>query len=279
MTERVGLIGWPVEHSVSPAMHNATFEALGLDWRYDLLPVRPGELGRDLRAFVEQGYRGFNVTVPHKVEALALAQNVDAAAEAIGAANTFVVREGGGLWAVNTDAPGLWRDLNERAVAQPPAEALILGTGGSARAVAYALLTGGWRVRVLSRELERAGAFAREFAAVGTIAPLQRGNLRSHVAESALIVNCTPVGMWPHAAASPWPDDVSIPSGTTVYDLVYNPPRTVLMAQAEAAGARAIGGLGMLVWQGALAFELWTGQEPPLDVMRAAAERALAGVR
>jgi shikimate dehydrogenase len=279
VTERVGLIGWPVEHSVSPAMHNAAFEALGLDWRYDLLPVRPGELGRDLRELVEQGYRGFNVTVPHKVEALGLAQNVDAAAKVIGAANTLTVREGGDLWAVNTDAPGLWRDLNERAVAQPPADALILGTGGSARAVAYALLTGGWRVHVLSRELERAEAFAREFEPVGTIAPLQRRNLPSLVAESALIVNCTPVGMWPHADASPWPDEAPIPSASTVYDLVYNPPRTVLMAQAEVAGARAIGGLGTLVWQGALAFELWTGQEPPLDVMRAAAERALAGVR
>ena len=290
MTERVGLIGWPVEHSVSPAMHNAAFEALGLDWRYDLLPVKPGELASELPLLIEQGYRGFNVTVPHKMEALALTQSKDSAAQAVGAANTLVKLEAGSLWAVNTDMSGFWRDLVEHEVARPPADALILGTGGSARAVAFALLIWGWRVHVLSRDDARARSFAgslrdsqteslQKVAGDFRVDVLPRTELGARAGQVKLVVNCTPVGMWPQSDASPWPDDVPIPTDSTVYDLVYNPPRTALMAQAEAAGARAIGGLGMLVQQGGLAFELWTQREPPLGVMRAAAKRAVSEVR
>jgi shikimate dehydrogenase len=277
MAERVGLIGWPVEHSVSPAMQNAAFAALGLDWRYDLLPIRPGELERELPKLIEAGYRGFNVTVPHKLAALSLAQVRSEAVQAIGAANTLIVESGGNLQAHNTDAPGFWGDLSEHGAAQPPADALILGTGGAARAIAQALLSGGWRIHVLSREDARAGVFARS-TGDGRVKALPRDELSARAPQMALIVNCTPVGMWPDMDASPWPDDVPIPPGATVYDLVYNPARTALMARVDAAGAPAIGGLGMLVRQGAIAFELWAGQKPPLDVMRAAAETALEQV-
>lgn len=274
MTERVGLIGWPVEHSVSPAMHNAAFEVLGLDWHYDLLPIRPGEVKRDLPRLVEQGYRGFNVTVPHKRAVMALAQRQSKGARRIGAANTLIVGLDGELHAANTDAPGFWADLAEHDASQPPADALILGTGGSARAVSCALLSEGWRVHVLSRDDARAEAFVQSMGGEGAQA-LPRADLAARAPGMALVVNCTPVGMWPQVDASPWPEKVPIPRGATVYDLVYNPARTALMAQAEAAGARAIGGLGMLVRQGAIAFQLWTGHEPPLDVMRAAAEKSL----
>jgi len=274
VTERVGLIGWPVEHSVSPAMHNAAFEALGLDWHYDLLPVRPGAVERDLSELVKQGYRGFNVTVPHKQMVMALVDRQSEGARRIGAANTLIVGLDGELHAANTDAPGFWADLSEHGVSHPPADALILGTGGSARAVSYALLSEGWRVRILSRDDARAEEFARSRGDERARA-LPRADLAARAPEMALVVNCTPVGMWPQVDASPWPQEVPIPRGAAVYDLVYNPARTALMTQAEAAGARAIGGLGMLVRQGAIAFQLWTGHEPPLDVMRAAAEKSL----
>jgi shikimate dehydrogenase len=274
VTERVGLIGWPVEHSVSPAMHDAAFVALSLDWHYDLLPIRPGELERELRKLIRAGYRGFNVTVPHKLAALELAQVCSEAAQAISATNTLIVRPNGDLHAHNTDAPGFWGDLSEHGAAQPPADALIMGTGGSARAVAHALLSEDWRVHILSREDARAEGFAR-LMGDERAQPLPRDELAARAPQMVLVVNCTPVGMWPDVAASPWPDDAPIPPSATVYDLVYNPARTALMAEAEAAGARAIGGLGMLVRQGVIAFELWTGQKPPLDMMRAAAEGAL----
>lgn len=274
MAARVGLIGWPVEHSVSPAMHNAAFEALGLDWRYDLLPVRPGSLGEALPALVAQGYRGFNVTVPHKQEALALSSTRSEAAQAIGAANTLVRGNDGALHADNTDAPGFWVDLLAHDAGTPPGKALIMGTGGSARAVTHALITGGWQVHIHSRDPERARQLTRSMGS-DRVQPFSHGD---DAAQLNLIVNCTPVGMWPAVDESPWPEGVPIPPDVTLYDLVYNPDRTALMAQAEAAGARAIGGLGMLVEQGAIAFALWTGQQPPRDVMRAAAEHALIQV-
>jgi shikimate dehydrogenase len=275
MTKYVGLIGWPVEHSVSPAMHNAAFAALGLDWRYDLLPVRPGELEREVPKLAEDGYLGFNITVPHKQDALALAQTRSDATRRIGAANTLTIGADGSLHATNTDAPGFWSDLLQHGLGHPPADALILGTGGSARAVAHALLSEGWQVHILSRDSARARKFARSMGGERAHA-LSHEALARRASQVALIVNCTPVGMWPDIAASPWPDGVPVPSGVTVYDLVYNPSRTAFMAQAEASGARAIGGLGMLVRQGAIAFELWTGLAPSLETMRGAAEQALA---
>jgi shikimate dehydrogenase len=267
MTERVGLLGWPVEHSVSPAMHNAAFAALGLDWQYDLLPVPPSKLAVELRRLIkEEGYRGFNVTVPHKQAAFRLPRmcTTSQAADAIGAVNTLVVHPDGDMMdGENTDWRGFAIDLDEHGVRSAGARCLILGSGGSAQGVVYALeQSGAESITLASRRPSKDREIG--YNDLGDIAPAVD-----------LIINCTPVGMSPEVDRSPWPENVPFPPDAVLYDLVYNPPVTRLMEQAEAAGARVIGGLGMLVWQGALAFELWTGIVPPVDVMAEAARAAL----
>jgi shikimate dehydrogenase len=268
MTQRVGLIGWPVEHSVSPAMHNAAFHALGLDWRYDPLPVMPGEVKRRITALIESGYCGFNVTVPHKQAVLSL-DNVerDDAVIAIGAANTLTALDGH-LHATNTDWRGFQDDLAAHNVDVRGIEALILGTGGSSLAVDYALRQGGAKsITYVSRNKHDAGGIINyddlaDYVGARGFSPL-------------LVINCTPVGMWPNIEPSPWPDDLPFPTDATLYDLIYNPPITRLMQHALEAGAQVIGGLGMLVRQGALSFEQWTGIQPPIDVMENAARHRL----
>lgn len=308
MPERVGLLGWPVEHSVSAAMHNAAFAVLGLGWRYDLLPVPPGELEARVTALIAAGYRGFNVTVPHKQAVLRLPQiaEIDEAVEAAGAANTLIVRPDGSLRAANTDWSGFAADLRAHGVPVEGRHALVLGTGGSARAVAYALRRlGAASVTFASRSPSgREGVIGYEavremvepptpFRPSDTF-PLEGGREESsprprweggrRAAEGeplggdGLIINCTPAGMWPDVARSPWPDGVPFPAGAILYDLIYNPPVTRLMRQAREAGSRAIGGLGMLVRQGAAAFELWTGIPAPLEVMHEAAQGKLASM-
>ncbi|MEW6580104.1 MAG: shikimate dehydrogenase [Chloroflexota bacterium] len=274
MTERVGLLGWPVTHSVSPAMHNAAFQALGLDWRYDLLPVPPDQFAEEVARLLATGYRGFNVTIPHKAAALNLPQvsRVAPAARAIGAVNTLVVQQDGSLHADNTDWQGFADDLRAQGIAVQGATCLVLGTGGSARAVVYALAhLGAARITLVSRSgvsgQTVTGWPVASYADLALLAPA-----------ADLIVNCTPVGMFPHVHESPWPEDVPFPPRAALYDLVYNPPFTALMRQAQAAGARAFGGLGMLVRQGALAFAQWVGIAPPLAIMAEAAQTALAGL-
>jgi shikimate dehydrogenase len=279
VTILTGLIGWPVEHSLSPAMHNAAFEALGLDGRYDLLPVQPGELAARLPDLAAYGYVGLNVTVPHKEEALALADRATQIARVIGAANTFTLRDGV-ILADNTDAPGFLADLEAEGV-EASTSALVLGAGGAGRAIVYALASAEAQVNVVDRIPKRAKRLEADlkrdlFFADVTAYPLSA--LEEAARDVELVVNCTSLGMWPHVDASSWPDDLPFPATARVaYDLVYRPRKTRFLAQAEAAGVRPIGGLGMLVRQGALSFEAWTGKEAPVEVMRAAAEAILSG--
>jgi shikimate dehydrogenase len=274
MTERVGLLGWPVTHSVSPAMHNAAFAALGLDWHYDLLPVPPDRFDQEVARLLAAGYRGFNVTIPHKAAALRLPQvgAVAPAAEAIGAVNTLTLEPDGTLRADNTDWQGFADDLRAQGIAVQGAVCLVLGTGGSARAVVYALThLGAARIALISRS----GADGRALAGW----PVAGYDDLPTLARTAdLIVNCTPVGMFPRVDESPWPEGMPFPARAALYDLVYNPPLTALMRQAQAAEARAVGGLGMLVRQGALSFAQWVGIAPPLAIMPEAAQAALAGL-
>lgn len=278
-TQLVGLIGWPVEHSLSPAMHNAAFETLGLDWHYGLLPTPPGAVRATLTRLKKRGYRGVNVTVPHKQAVMSYLDEIADSARAIGAVNTIVIQEGR-LIGYNTDADGFLAALREAGFEPAGQHALVLGAGGAARAVVYALARAGCSVVIYNRTVRRAAQLAHHMQNQNLRSPVTWVPITATLADLKLsgfdlLVNATSVGMWPQSDASPWPDWLPMPSHWTVYDLVYNPLETRLLAQARAAGVRAVGGLGMLIHQGALAFKLWTGVTAPIEVMRAAGERVL----
>ena len=270
-----GLLGWPVAHSRSPGMHNAAFAAAGIAGVYLPLAVPPERLAAAVQGLVALGFRGVNVTIPHKQAVIPLLDDLTPAARAIGAVNTILVREDGRLYGDNTDAPGFIADLTEQGVvlADIAAEgALVLGAGGSARAVVFALATAGVPVTVWARRAEQAQALCdglRPFLPSAVVLQVLPPTAPTP-GRPALIVNCTPVGMEPQVGVSPWPSSWALHPGQIVYDLVYNPPHTRLLQQAAAHGARGINGLGMLLHQGALAWELWTGRPAPLAAMRRA---------
>jgi shikimate dehydrogenase len=277
-TRLIGIIGYPVSHTFSPAMHNAAARALGLNVVYVPLPVPPEGVETAVSALPFLGFLGVNVTVPHKQAVMPLLDEVEAGAQAIGAVNTIVVQTENGRFHLkghNTDWAGFLADLDAQGVAVDGRSCLVLGAGGSARAVVYALLTRGAQVHVLSRRPAQAEALAvhmRQHLPQADVQPHDLAQLAQVVHETAvpLIVNTTPLGMSPHVDSTVWPDAVPFPAGAVVYDLVYNPPQTRLMQQAVAAGCRAFNGLGMLLYQGALAFTLWTGAQPDVAVMRQA---------
>jgi len=268
---RLGVLGWPVAHSRSPAMHNAALAALGMDdWHYQRLPLPPPLLGETTRALAAAGFHGVNVTIPHKQAALALASEASVAAREIGAANTLTFR-GEEILAENTDAPGLLAALG---FSPRGMRALVLGAGGSARAAVWALReAGAGEIAVWNRTPERAAALAREFGVRAVAAP----------AAADLLVNCTAVGLDREDAGierSATEDCALNQLGLTfdqlgeyanVADLVYRSTPTPLLAAAGSHGARTLDGLEILLAQGALSFELWTARKPPLEVMRAAA--------
>jgi shikimate dehydrogenase len=269
-------------------MHKAAFQALGLDGRYDALPTPPERLAEIVAGLAAAGYRGANVTIPHKQAVMPLVDALSPAAQAIGAVNTIIVGPVNGIRRLsgdNTDWLGFLHPLDARGFDLAGKTALLLGAGGSARAVVYALLQRGLaHLSIWARNPARAAELAHHAQALApqlTInhSPLTTPALRAGASVNHspdLIINTTPLGMWPHADASPWPADLPMPCNALVYDLVYRPERTLFLQQAEAAGCAVQGGLEMLVVQGAAAFELWTGQSPPLEVMLAAARAALA---
>ncbi len=266
---RVGVIGWNITHSLSPVMHNAAFAALGMhDWHYDLLPVPPDIVGYSLRTLRnEGGYIGVNVTIPLKQEALKHCLP-DETAQRIGAVNTIDLRSNRGY---NTDAVGFIEDLRANGIDPTGQRVLVLGAGGAARAAVYALSYSGAQVSVVNRSPDKAQQMLDDLLVRAELLSVEQAALSN----AALVVNCTPAGMHPHPDATPWREDLPLPSGGVVYDMIYRPAKTRLLLQAEAQGLRAVGGLGMLVRQGAAAFALWTGREAPLEAMFAAVRAAL----
>lgn len=256
MLTLAGVLGHPVRHSRSPAMHNAAFEAVGLDWRYVKLPVPPAELAGTVRALAESGYAGVNVTIPHKQAALALSDEAGDEARAIGAANTLSFADGA-IRADNTDAGGLIAALDEDPHGMA---ALVLGAGGAGRAAAWALREAGAEVGVWNRTPERALQLAEELEVENVEAPIH----------ADLIVNATSVGLLPGDPIEELPLAWIDPPAVAV-ELVYGDHETPFHAWAETGGARLVDGLEVLVRQGALSFERWTGLEAPLEVMRRAA--------
>jgi shikimate dehydrogenase len=263
---RVGVIGWPIEHSLSPAMHNAAFAALGMtDWLYDKMAIPPDVLGPSIQEIRNHGYVGINVTVPFKESVMRFVP-ADPLAQMIGAINTIDFRSNIGT---NTDAPGFIDDLAAHSIPYRGERVVVLGAGGVARAVVYALAQHEAVVAVVNRSVERAHELARTLLVPMTIMSQED----AYAWQPSLIVNCTSVGMHPEVCANPWRRDTPLPKAVTVYDTIYRPAKTNLMEQAEANGGRAVNGLGMLVRQGAAAFKLWTGVEPPIDVMTASAHQ------
>jgi shikimate dehydrogenase len=276
----VGIIGWPVAHSKSPDMHHAAAAALDLDLTYVALPVRASDLATAIKGLPALGFRGVNVTVPHKEAVIPLLDEVDPAARAIGAVNTIVVETtpsaSGQLRGYNTDWAGFLADLADLGLDLAGHHCFVLGAGGSARAVVYGLARAGGRVHIFARRPEQARKVIADLAPLFPAARLQAhdwSELSDRVAQrpaGLLIVNTTPLGMWPKTGESPWPSNLDFPPEAFVYDLVYNPAETRLIYQARAAGCRTANGLGMLLHQGAQAFQLWTGLVPDLQQMASA---------
>jgi shikimate dehydrogenase len=268
---RLGVLGWPVAHSRSPAMHRAAFAALGLDdWSYQLLPVPPALFAETVRALGGAGFVGANVTVPHKAAALAVADAASASARAIGAANTLSIAPDGTITAENTDAPGFLDALAGIGRDPAGATALVLGAGGSARAVVWALREAGASVAVWNRTPER----ARELAAELEVRAVERAE------PAALLVNCTTVGLDGRSIAAevgltslPVTADALVEYACLV-DLVYSDRPTDLLQAARERGLETVDGLEILVRQGARSFTTWTGRGAPLAAMRTGARRA-----
>lgn len=278
-----GLIGHPLGHSLSPKIHAAALSACGLSGSYALFPIPPDDISglQALLARLRAGeIHGLNVTIPHKQNVLSLLDDLTETAQAIGAVNTISARNGR-LIGDNTDSPGFLADL-ERFLALTPnplpmgegrgvREVLVLGAGGSARAVVYALCRAGWRVTIAARRLEQAKTLSESLkTACSQIDCVELNAVAGWRGD--LLVNTTPLGMTPAIETSPWPEGVSLPAGVAVYDLVYNPRQTRLVREARAAGLPALTGLGMLIEQAALAFEIWTGCHPPRVALWQAAE-------
>jgi len=268
-THVAGIIGWPVDHSLSPAIHNAAFAAAGLDWTYVPLPVPPRALAEALTGLVSLGFRGVNVTMPHKTETADLLVDLSEDARLLRAVNTIVVG-GGALEGHNTDAPGFDRFLRRDAGFDPAgATALLYGAGGAARACALALARGGVaQLMVAARDETRAAPLVSIVEGFGVpVAVVRPGEVDELTPD--LVVNATPVGS--PGAEPVHPALPRLGAGVLVVDLLYDPPTTDLQRRAREAGAATFGGLGHLLEQAALSFELWTGTPAPLEVMSAAA--------
>ncbi len=270
-TRILGVIGDPIGHTSSPAMHNAAIAALGIDYAYVAFHVRADGLGRAIDGMRALDMAGLNVTVPHKQNVMDHIDEVSDEAVAIGAVNTIVNRQGR-LVGYNTDAFGIMESLKrDGGLAELPSKVALLGAGGAARAILYALLQCPQieRIWLLNRTLSKAEALASDLDRSEKVRVAAMDS--NEVGNVDLLINSTSVGMHPHADASPLVDASVLHADMLVADIVYKPLKTRLMQQAEAAGARSINGLGMLAWQGARSFELWTGIAPPVDHMVAAA--------
>lgn len=272
---RLGIFGWPVAHSKSPQMHESAARALGIDLRYERFEVAPEGLSEAVRFRHAEAIDGYNLTVPHKQAIMKLLDEVESSARAIGAVNT-VVRAGGRYVGHNTDAPGLVRSLEEAGVEVRQAYVVVLGAGGAARAAVVGLSEAGAnRITVLCRRRAQGEALVASLRPHVQCdletAPL--GEAGGHFAAASLVVQATSATLGSNSGAVAFAQSLPIealPEGAAVIDMVYQPLKTSVLERAEEHGLLIVNGLGMLLHQGAIAFEMWTGFEPPLDVMRAA---------
>jgi shikimate dehydrogenase len=269
--ELAGVFGFPVDENPTVVMMEAAFRSLGLPWRYLTLKVSPADLAAGIQGIRAMGFRGLNLTIPHKVEVLQYLDEVNADARIMGAVNT-IYREQDRLIGANTDGKGFLRALRDDAHMDPVGKKfMILGAGGAARAISVELaLAGATEIEIVNRDAAR----GRELAALIGQHTKARATYQAWNGEVSIpknvhgLVNATSIGLYPKIEELPPLDFGSIHSGMVVCDVIPNPPRTRFVKEAEARGAITLDGLGMLVYQGAIAFKLWTGEDAPIDVMK-----------
>ena len=280
MPQFVGILGYPLGHSISPLFQQAAFDHLGLDIRYQAWEVPPEGLAEAVAGLRYPSKLGANVTIPHKEAVLSLMDELDPPAQRIGAVNTIVNRQGR-LWGHNTDAEGFMRALLGEAHFLPEGKRVVLlGAGGAARAIAFALTAAGvGSLAIANRTPGRAQALAADlggFIARIEVLPWEAEPLRLALLRCNLLVNCTTIGMKGTPTEGQLPlEPYLIPKGALIYDIVYNPLETPLLREARRLGAKTLGGLPMLVYQGAASFRLWTDMAAPVDIMMKAAIEAL----
>ncbi len=280
-TKVVGVFGFPVEHSLSPAMHNAAFAALQLSYIYVPFAVQPDRIGPAVRSLSALGIVGVNLTIPHKESVLPFLDEITQEARDVGAVNTVHCVDGR-LLGDNTDGQGFYTPLRERGVDLAGKAVVVLGAGGAARAVVFRLAREGARITLANRTPERAERLAQAVAEAGlpagtvqTVAMDDSKGLADAIAGADLLVHTTRVGMVPETDALPPVPLEAFHPNLLVYDLVYNPVETRLLQQARFRGCRVLNGVQMLVYQGAAAFQRWTGHWPPTDVMERAVLQGL----
>lgn len=277
--ELVGCFGQPVAENPTGAMQEAAFAALGLNWRYLTIEVPPSGLAAAIQAVRAFGMRGINLTIPHKVEVMRYLDEVSPDAQVIGAVNTVRVGKAGRLIGENTDGKGFLRGIRQDAGVDPKGKrAAVLGAGGASRAVVTELLLAGVAdLLVVNRSIERGESMTRDLAAK-TKLPVRFEPWRGTFAvspETEILVNATSIGLFPDVSAAPPIDLSRARPDLLVCDAVFNPPETSFLASARQAGLRTLDGLSMLVYQGVIGFQLWTGQDPPEEVMKQALRKAL----
>ena len=276
-TQLTGLLGSPVAHSLSPLMHNTAYRLLGLDYVYLCFDVSENKLADAVRGLKACGIRGFNLTMPNKNRMMELLDECTPAARLVGAVNT-VLQEDGRLIGYNTDGVGFLRSLRENGTDITGKKLVLLGAGGAASAIAaQAALDGAGSLYLFLRKESRfyertkqlADALNRETACDVCLCDMENSlNLRTLLRTADVLINATPVGMEPETDRCLIPDQEWLPAGLTVADIIYHPRKTKLLAMAERAGCRICPGLGMLLYQGAEAFRIWTGEEMPVDQIR-----------
>lgn len=274
-TNIVGLIGHPVEHSFSPPMHNAAFDALGMDYTYVAFDVNPAELQKAIEGARSLNIRGFNVTIPHKIEVMKYLDEIDDVARLIGAVNTIDFKN---LKGYNTDGIGAVRAIEE-VTSIKNKNVVIAGAGGASRAISFYIAKyGADSLTILNRNVDKAQSLAGDVSNSGLIDDVKSDSINeinAYLADADILVDTTPLGMHPHINDQPIATAENMHDELVVFDAVYNPNETVLLKQAIEAGAKPVYGIKMLLYQGAESFKIWTGADAPVDIMEKALKDTL----
>ena len=272
-TNIVGLIGHPVEHSFSPPMHNAAFKALKMDYVYTAFDVNPNDLKNAIAGAQALNIKGFNVTIPHKIEVMEYLNEIDEVASLIGAVNTIDFKD---LKGYNTDGIGALKAIGEVTNVKNK-NVVIAGAGGASRAISFYLAKyGADKLTILNRNVDKAQKLADDVLASALIDDVSSDDIRNMDLDDAdILINTTPVGMHPNVDDTPIASAEEMHGNLVVFDAVYNPNETVLLKEAIKAGAKPVYGIKMLLYQGAESFEIWTGKKAPIDVMEDALRTTL----